>query len=104
MVLQVEIHREDTECGGRYIAKIAGAVGEGELSYRRSAPGVVIANHTGVPPTLQGQGIAAQLVEQLVAMLVLKDLRSCPPAPMSPRKSGGIRNGRGFLPSKQIQT
>ena len=67
MVLQVQIHREENARGGRYIAKIDGAAGEGELSYRRSAPGVVIAHHTGVPPSLQGQGIAAQLVEALVA-------------------------------------
>ncbi len=67
MALKTHIHREDGAQGGRYIATIEGTAGEGKLVYRRSAPGIVIANHTGVPPAFQGQGIAAQLVERLVA-------------------------------------
>ncbi len=67
MALRTNIQREDDERGGRYVATIEGSAGEGELTYRRSAPGIIIANHTGVPPALQGQGIAAQLVERLVA-------------------------------------
>ncbi len=67
MTLNVKIHREDDERGGRYIAKIEGAAGEGELTYQRRGAGVVIANHTGVPTSLRGQGIAEQLVQALVA-------------------------------------
>ncbi len=67
MAIEVEITREDSERGGRYIAKVAGFAGEGELTYRRSSPGVVVANHTGVPSSMQGQGVAGKLVERLVA-------------------------------------
>jgi predicted GNAT family acetyltransferase len=67
MSAEVEIAREDNERGGRYTARLAGFAGEGELTYRRSAPDVVVANHTGVPSSMQGQGVAAKLVERLVA-------------------------------------
>ena len=64
MAVEVEITREDAPQGGRYVAKAPG--GEGELSYRRTASGNLLANHTGVPHALRGQGIAEKLVERLV--------------------------------------
>jgi len=67
MAVQVDITREADARGGRYIAKVEGAAGEGELTYRVTAPGIVVANHTGVPASMQGQGIALKLVERLVA-------------------------------------
>lgn len=63
----LEIRREDDERGGRYVATIAGESGEGELAFRRPSPGIVVAHHTGVPVALQGRGVAARLVERLVA-------------------------------------
>jgi predicted GNAT family acetyltransferase len=65
--MQIEISREDHADGGRYIAAIEGFAGQGELAYRRSSALVVVAHHTGVPASLQGQGIAGKLVERLVA-------------------------------------
>lgn len=65
--MQIEITRESDARGGRYVAKVAGATGEGELTYRESSAGVVVANHTGVPVSMQGQGVALKLVERLVA-------------------------------------
>ena len=76
--LQVTILREDGERSGRYVAKIEGAAGEGELAYYRRAPDVVIANHTGVPPALQGRGIAAKLVERLIADANAEGFRIAP--------------------------
>lgn len=76
--MNVIITREDSEQGGRYVARIEGAAGEGELSYRRTSPGTVVANHTGVPPTLQGKGIAAHLVEHLVADAKAEGFRIVP--------------------------
>ena len=65
--MQIEISREDHPDGGRYIAAIEGFAGHGELTYRRRSPRVIVVNHTGVPASLQGQGIAGKLVERLVA-------------------------------------
>ena len=65
--MNVTIEREDGAQGGRYVARIEGVAEEGELTWRRGAPGVVVAQHTGVPASLQGNGIAALLVQRLVA-------------------------------------
>ncbi|TCD06761.1 N-acetyltransferase [Erythrobacteraceae bacterium CFH 75059] len=58
--------RENAD-GGAYIAHAGGSTETGELTWRPRGPAVRIATHTGVPPALRGQGIAARLVEALVA-------------------------------------
>jgi predicted GNAT family acetyltransferase len=45
----VTITREDNPAKGRYVAKVAGIDGEGELTYSRVNPHLIIADHTGVP-------------------------------------------------------
>ena len=39
----------------------------GKLTYVEAGPGVRLVDHTLVPPALRGRGIAARLVEALVA-------------------------------------
>jgi predicted GNAT family acetyltransferase len=60
----IGITREETPTHGRYVAKIDGATAE--LTWRANGP-VRVADHTYVPDELRGQGVAAQLVEALVA-------------------------------------
>jgi predicted GNAT family acetyltransferase len=80
-VADLTITREQDETGGRYVAKIAGADAEAELSYRRPSPKVVDAYHTLTPTALRGRGIASALVERLVADARREGFRIIPTCP-----------------------
>lgn len=59
-------HEGDTQ-GGEYTAHVPGVAETGELSWRAQGAGIRIATHTGVPPSMQGRGIAGKLVDALIA-------------------------------------
>ncbi|MCA1660841.1 MAG: N-acetyltransferase [Novosphingobium sp.] len=65
------ITRHDQGARGEYHAAVPGSEAIGRLTYqrRRSADGgdVLVADHTLVPPEIGGRGVAARLVEALVA-------------------------------------
>ncbi|MCI0518509.1 MAG: N-acetyltransferase [Woeseiaceae bacterium] len=63
----LEITREDSATKGRYVARVPGHEETGELTFSKLGSKTVIADHTGVPETLRGQGIAKALVDRLVA-------------------------------------
>lgn len=67
MAQEVTITHEGTAGRGEYTAHIAGSEETGELTWRAQDEGVRVATHTGVPPSMQGRGIAAMLVEALIA-------------------------------------
>lgn len=60
------ISREDSPMRGRYVARLAGHAGEGELAYSRTSKTLIIAEHTAVDDALRGKGIALALVTRLV--------------------------------------
>jgi predicted GNAT family acetyltransferase len=60
------ITREESPTRGRYVARLSGHAGEGELAYSRTSKTLIIAEHTAVDPTLRGKGIALALVRRLV--------------------------------------
>ena len=60
------ITRSDETSHGAYRAEVAGAEQTAELTWRAMGP-LRIANHTYVPPEARGKGIAAALVQALVA-------------------------------------
>ena len=62
----VTITREDNPTKGRYVAKVAGIDGEGELTYSRVNPQLIIADHTFVPDSFRGKGVARALAQRLV--------------------------------------
>ena len=64
---QIEIRRETHEGGGRYFATLAGLPQEAELAWVDLGPALIAANHTFVPETMRGSGIAAAMVDRLVA-------------------------------------
>ncbi|MFO1455426.1 MAG: GNAT family N-acetyltransferase [Steroidobacteraceae bacterium] len=63
----VEIRREDQPTRGRYVARMAGVAEEAELTFSKTSPTLVIADHTFVPDTMRGGGVGVKLAERLVA-------------------------------------
>ena len=66
----VTIEHDGDETSGKYTATVAGAQETGKLTWKAKAGSdgqVRIADHTIVPPAIGGKGVAAQLVEALVA-------------------------------------
>ena len=72
--------------GGRYVAQVKGESASGFLEWEprtglpsgEVAHGVRVATHTVVPEAIGGRGVAAQLVERLVADAREKDFKIVP--------------------------
>lgn len=64
---QVTITHHDSGAGGRYVAQVEGSADTGHLDWVARGEGVRVATHTLVPPAIGGRGVAARLVEALVA-------------------------------------
>lgn len=64
---EVTITHEDRGDGGRYLAEVAGSEHSGHLDWVARGKGVRVATHTLVPPPIGGRGVAAKLVEAMVA-------------------------------------
>ncbi len=65
--------------GGRYSLRRDGA--EAELTYRTLSPGLVDANHTGVPDAMRGTGAGLALLTRMVADARAGDYRIRPTCP-----------------------
>ena len=63
----ITITREDTETKGRYVAKIDGVEGEGELTFSKASEKLIIVDHTGVPDSMRGKGVAGALAKRAIA-------------------------------------
>jgi predicted GNAT family acetyltransferase len=62
MTEHLEINRETKGKDGRYVVRLDGS--EAYMTYREQEPGVLVFDHTLVPPKFRGTGIAAQLVKR----------------------------------------
>ena len=62
----VRITREEGPTKGRYVARVDGTDAEAQLTYSRSSPTLVIADHTEVPDVFRGQGIGRLLAARMV--------------------------------------
>lgn len=56
---------EETDSGGRLVAR--SEKGEAELTFSKAGTERIIADHTGVPSAMNGQGVGTKLVERLHA-------------------------------------
>ncbi|MEO3414919.1 N-acetyltransferase [Roseovarius sp. CAU 1744] len=63
----IEITRTETDTKGRYAARLAGIAGEGELTLSKVSDSLVIVDHTAVPDTMRGAGVAAALAVRAIA-------------------------------------
>ncbi len=61
-----KITREVNPTKGRYVARVEGIDAEAELTYSRSSPTLIIADHTEVPDVFRGQGMGRLLAARLV--------------------------------------
>lgn len=57
----MQIDRETTPSGGRYVAGLDGHFAE--MTYSRTSPTLVILDHTGVPEALRGKGVGQALAK-----------------------------------------
>lgn len=78
---EISITIEDGERHGRYVGRVAGIDAEAEITYTHRGPGLISADHTGAPDALKGTGVAAALVEYLVADARERGFRIIPLCP-----------------------
>ena len=64
---EIIITREDTETKGRYVATIEGVEGEGEMTFSKTSPTMIIVDHTAVPDSMRGMGLAGALARRVIA-------------------------------------
>ncbi len=79
---------------GRYVARIAGVEGEGEITFTGREPHLISADHTGAPETMRGTGAAAALVGYMIEDARNSGSGSSRSAHMSGRSIASIPNGR----------
>ena len=60
----MDIRNEENKSGGRYLAVVEGH--EGEMTYSRTSPELIIIDHTGVPDALRGKGVGQALAVHAV--------------------------------------
>ena len=63
----IRIERELTPTKGRYVGRMEGIEGEAELTFSRTSPTLIIADHTFAPDSMRGMGAARALVDRLIA-------------------------------------
>lgn len=78
----VQVSCEDHDRKGRYVARVHGIEGEGELTVSKVSDVLVIADHTLVPDGMRGTGAAAALVNALIADARAKGRRIVPLCPL----------------------
>ncbi len=76
-----QITYQDSETKGRYAARLPGVAGEAELTLSKVSEILIIADHTSVPDSMRGTGVARALVERLIADARAKGQRIVPLCP-----------------------
>jgi uncharacterized protein len=61
MIEEFVVEREEDATGGRYVVHLPDGA-EAEMTYGRRGDGIIVADHTYVPPSFRGRGLAELLV------------------------------------------
>jgi len=77
----IAITLEENGHKGRYVARVAGFDDVGEMTFTRLNDKLIIVDHTGVPDSLAGKGVAKALAENVVAEARAKGFRIVPLCP-----------------------
>ncbi|WP_428924777.1 GNAT family N-acetyltransferase [Marinibacterium sp. SX1] len=77
----VTITYSESDTKARYGATVEGVEGEGELTISKVSPSLIIADHTAVPDTMRGMGVAKALAERLITDARGKGQRIVPLCP-----------------------
>ena len=86
---------EETGSGGRIVAR--GDEGEAELTFSRAGSERIIADHTGVPRAMGGQGVGTRLVERLHDYAKAQGVRVVPLCPFVKAQMGKHPEWRDVL-------
>ena len=79
---QVQIEFEETSSKGRYYVPSESAKQDvAELTFSKAGKDTIIADHTGVPDRLRGQGVGLALLNKLVADARAKGVKVVPQCP-----------------------
>ena len=63
----ITIARTDTPSKARYEARVAGIDEPGELTISKVSDTLIIADHTDVPDSMRGMGVAKAMADRLIA-------------------------------------
>lgn len=77
----ITVTLEDGPRHGRYVGRVAGIDAEGEITFTHRGPALLSADHTGAPDALKGTGVAAAMVDYLVADARARGFRIIPICP-----------------------
>lgn len=79
---EITITREQTDNRhGRYVARLEGIDGEGEITFTRRGPNQISADHTGVPESMSGKGVAPALLRFMLDDARTRGFRIIPLCP-----------------------
>jgi uncharacterized protein len=67
MTPDIRFEKVVSGAAGRYVARIAGIDGEAEIIFTIHGPTLISAEHTHAPESMRGTGVAAALVEHMIA-------------------------------------
>jgi len=66
MADDLSVMQEEVEGGGRYLGKVVGLDAEAQMNFRTIDDQTILVDHTGVPGSMAGRGIATRLVGHAV--------------------------------------
>ena len=74
----IRITHEDYGSSGRYSASLPDVTDDAELTWHSGGPGIIVADHTYVPESMRGSGVAMALVKRLIQDARDRDLLIVP--------------------------